>query len=33
MVDRDKIEGLIHHLHQYTGHLRKIAELGRHTSF
>lgn len=30
MVDRDKIEGLIRHLHQYTGHLRKITELGRH---
>jgi len=29
MVDRDKVEGLIRHLRQYTGHLWDIAKLGR----
>lgn len=29
MVDRDKVEGLIRHLRQYTGHLREIAKLDR----
>jgi len=30
MVDRDKIEGFMRHLRQYTGQLREIAELDRH---
>jgi uncharacterized protein YutE (UPF0331/DUF86 family) len=29
MVDRDKVEGLIRHLRQYTGYLRDIAKLDR----
>lgn len=29
MVDRDKVEGLIRHLRQYTGYLRQIAKLDR----
>jgi uncharacterized protein YutE (UPF0331/DUF86 family) len=29
MVDRDKVEGLIRHLCQYTEHLREIAKLDR----
>jgi len=29
MVDRDKVEGLIRHLREYTGYLRQIAKLDR----
>jgi len=29
MVDRDKVEGLIRHVRQYTRHLREIAGLDR----